>query len=371
MFKLHQQDGEARAGELTLPHGKVPTPVFMPVATQGALKGPLLRDALEAEAEIILANTYHLILRPGLDEIESYGGLHKFMSWDKPILTDSGGYQIFSLSDTRKISPDGVRFTSHIDGSKLFLSPEDATYAQHKIGADIIMCLDECLAYPATKDQAKSSMELSIEWAKRCYTAHEEAIRKDGDIQQGLFSIVQGGIYQDLRERCAEELIEMDFPGYALGGLAVGEPREEMLGVLDYMKDILPRDKPRYLMGVGRPQDLVEAVRRGIDMFDCVLPTRNARNGQLFTTNGVIKIRNAKYRARQEPADENCGCYTCRNHSLGYLHHLFRCGEMSGAQLAACHNIYYYQQLMREMREAISQGSFDDYARHLLCQVHN
>ena len=361
MFELKTNDGEARHGVLNLPHGKLDTPFFMPVATQGALKGPLLRDAEEAGAQIILANTFHLILRPGLDELKDYGGLHKFMAWDKPILTDSGGFQVFSLSELRSVDEKGVTFRSPVDGSKVFLSPELATEAQEIIGADVAMCFDECLAYPATHKQAKTSMELSLDWGERCKKYHKA--ERGPTPKQQLFGIVQGGIYQDLRQASCEGLLKMDFDGYAVGGLAVGESQREMLEVLSFTLPLLPQDKPRYLMGVGTPKDLLEAVKRGVDMFDCVLPTRNARNGQLFTNTGVIKIRNAKYRGLDKPPQEGCDCYTCRNFSLGYVHHLFRCNEMSGAQLAACHNVFYYQQLMRSMRSSIQRQKFADFYR--------
>lgn len=366
MFLVKSQDGTARTGQLDLSHGSVATPIFMPVATKGALKGPLLRDATDADAQIILANNFHLILQPGLEEIKSYGGLHKFMSWDKPILTDSGGYQVFSLSEMCTITEEGASFASPLDGAKLFLSPESAIEAQHIIGADIIMCLDECLEYPATLAKAKASMELSVRWADRCKQTHVRAKKQN---KQKLFGIVQGGTYEDLRKECCDKLVRIGFDGYALGGLAVGEPQQKMLDLVAYMDEFLPADKPRYLMGVGKPADLVEAVARGIDMFDCVLPTRNARNGQLFTPNGVVKIRNAKYRGLDEPPQAGCNCYCCRNYSLGYLHHLFRCDEMSGPQLAACHNIFYYQQLMGNMRDAIGKGTFNLFREHFYSQI--
>ncbi|MBE8182638.1 MAG: tRNA guanosine(34) transglycosylase Tgt [Candidatus Portiera sp.] len=389
IYQLKSRDSSARLGKLSLQHTspnttnadnttnidkplEIDTPAFMPIATQGALKGPLLRDAVAADAKIILGNTFHLILRPGLDLLRSYGGLHKFLglsAWKGAILTDSGGYQVFSLSDMRSLSEEGVKFNSPIDGDKLFLSPESATEAQHIIGADIIMCFDECLAYPATHTSAKKSMELSLRWAARCKETHTRLLQESQDkshaneqtTQPKMFGIVQGGVYKDLRKTSAEQLIEMEFDGYAVGGLAVGEPQEKMLEVAAYMNEILPQDKARYLMGVGTPADLVEAVALGFDMFDCVLPTRNARNGQLFTANGVIKIRNAQYRENQNPPQDDCECYCCQNYSLGYLHHLFRCSEMSGPQLAATHNIFYYQKLMGDMRSAIEENRFNRF----------
>lgn len=382
IYQLKNNDVNARRGQLSLIKTsamannsiEIETPAFMPIATQGALKGPLLRDAVAADAKIILGNTFHLILRPGLDLLESYGGLHKFIGWQSAILTDSGGYQVFSLSKMRSLSEEGVEFNSPIDGAKVFLSPESATAAQHIIGADIIMCFDECLAYPATHAQAKQSMELSLRWAARCKATHvrllDESQSKKESNQPKMFGIVQGGVYKDLRKICTEQLLELNFDGYAVGGLAVGEPQEKMLEIASYMNDLLPQDKPRYLMGVGSPADLVEAVALGFDMFDCVLPTRNARNGQLFTANGVIKIRNAQYRNNQHPPQDDCQCYCCQNYSLGYLHHLFRCSEMSGPQLAATHNIFYYQKLMSDMREAIAKNQFnkfidDFYAKYI------
>ena len=368
MYKLLDTDSSARLGSLRLSRTSLDTPVFMPIATQGALKGPLFRDAIAAEAKIILANTFHLLLRPGLDGLRHYGGLHNFSGWSGAILTDSGGYQVFSLSQMRSISEEGVLFNSPVDGAKVFLSPELATEAQHVIGADIIMCFDECLAYPATYERAKESMELSLRWAARCKETHSRLLetRQPGSTGSEphapkLFGIVQGGTYKDLRKICVDKLLEMDFDGYAVGGLAVGEPQEEMLEIAGYMNELLPKDKPRYLMGVGTPADLVEAVALGFDMFDCVLPTRNARNGQLFTANGVINIRNAQHRNSKSPPQEDCQCYCCQEYSLGYLHHLFRCSEMSGPQLAACHNIFYYQQLMRDLRDAIKNSTLKKY----------
>ena len=357
MFSITATDGEARTGELTLPHGKVETPFFMPIATQGALKGPLFRDAEEAGAQIILSNAFHLLLRPGLDEIKKFGGLHRFMGWNKPILTDSGGYQVFSLSAMRKISAEGVTFNSPVDGAKVFISPEVSIGAQQDIGADIAMCFDECTPYPASRQQAKQSMDLSLAWAQRCKDAHKQGSPPG----QQLFGIVQGGMYKELRHQCLDALTAIGFDGYALGGLSVGEPQNEMLEMVEHIAPLMPAATPRYLMGVGTPADLVESVARGMDMFDCVLPTRNARNGQLFTRSGVIKIRNAKYKGSEQPPQEDCDCYCCANYSLGYLHHLFRCKEMSAAQLAACHNVFYYQKLMQNMRSAIKKGKLKSF----------
>ena len=359
-FKVRRMDGEARLGQLDLPHGAVETPVFMPVATAGALKGVLPRDV--AEAPMLLANTFHLILRPGVEEIKSYGGLHRFMHWPKPILTDSGGYQVFSLSALRAIDEQGVTFRSPLDGSRLFLSPESATEAQLDLGADIIMCLDECTPYPADPKDAAASMRLSAGWARRCKAAYNKRVHKEERFK--LFGIVQGGMYPDLRRACLEMLVAIGFDGYALGGLSVGEPKEEMLALVEEMAPRLPSDQPRYLMGVGTPSDLVEAVRRGMDLFDCVLPTRHARHGQLFTSRGPINLRNANHKGKQDPPDKNCSCYCCRHFSLGYLHHLFRCREMLGPQLASLHNIFYYQNLLSTMREAIKNGILTAFTKH-------
>lgn len=363
MFNLNSVDGTARSGVLSLAHGKVETPVFMPIATQGALKGPLLRDADEAGSKIILANAFHLLLRPGLEEIKQFGGLNKYMGWNKPILTDSGGYQVFSLSGMRKISRDGVSFISPVDGAKVFISPEVSINAQMSIGADIAMCFDDCAPYPGSRSKVANSMSLSLVWARQSKQVHHQGLESLSNGGQKLFGIIQGGMYKDLRRECLEELVSIGFDGYALGGLSVGEPIHEMLEMVEYMADIMPVDLPRYLMGVGTPGDLVEAVARGIDMFDCVLPTRNARNGQLFTRNGVIKIRNAKYKGSEVPPQMDCPCYCCSNYSLGYLHHLFRCKEMSGPQLAACHNIFYYQQLMQDMCDAIKNKRLKSFIK--------
>ncbi|MCH8497251.1 MAG: tRNA guanosine(34) transglycosylase Tgt [Marinobacter sp.] len=360
-FEKITTDGRARRGRLTFPRGTVETPAFMPVGTYGTVKGMLPRDIKEIGAEIILGNTFHLMLRPGTEVIKQHGDLHDFTQWQGPILTDSGGFQVFSLGDMRKISEEGVVFRSPVDGSPVELNPEIAMQVQRDLGSDIVMIFDECTPYPATEKQAKESMELSLRWAARSKAAH-------GDNPAALFGIVQGGMYPALRERSLAGLTEIGFDGYAIGGLSVGEPKEDMIRILDTLPPLMPEDRPRYLMGVGRPEDLVEAVRRGVDMFDCVMPTRNARNGHLFTSTGVIKIRNARHRHDTGPLDDTCDCYTCQNFSRGYLHHLDRCGEMLGAQLNTIHNLRYYQNLMAGLRGAIEAGTLcnfveDFYAR--------
>ena len=353
-FKLHKTDGNARRGELTFPRGKVQTPAFMPVGTYGTVKGMLPRDISEIGAEIILGNTFHLMLRPGTEVVKQHGDLHDFINWQGPILTDSGGFQVFSLGAMRKITEEGVTFKSPIDGSAVYIDPEKSMQVQRDLGSDVVMIFDECTPYPATEQQADDSMQLSLRWAKRSKEAH-------GDNPSALFGIVQGGMYEQLRDQSLAGLVEIDFDGYAIGGLSVGEPKEDMIRILDHLASTMPSDKPRYLMGVGKPADLVEGVRRGIDMFDCVMPTRNARNGHLFTSQGVVKIRNAKYRNDTSPLDSECDCYTCQNFSRGYLHHLEKCGEMLGAQLNTIHNLRYYQKLMQDLRNAIEQDSLDDF----------
>lgn len=360
-FKLLATDGIARRGELTLQHGKVQTPAFMPVGTYGTVKGMFPSDIHNIGAEIILGNTFHLWLRPTTEVVKQFGGLHKFINWDKPILTDSGGFQVFSLGALRKISEEGVKFQSPIDGSKVFLTPEVSMQIQRELNSDIVMIFDECTPYPATEKEARDSMELSLRWAARCKTAHE------GN-PNALFGIVQGGMYENLRDVSLAGLLEIGFDGYAIGGLSVGEPKDEMLKILDHVPTKLPDDKPRYLMGVGKPEDIVEAVRRGVDMFDCVMPTRNARNGHYFVTDGVVRIRNSQYKTDQAPIDEHCDCYACQNFSRAYLHHLDKCGEMLGAMLGTLHNLRYYQRLMAGLRTAIEQGQLatfvsDFYAR--------
>ncbi|MDO8331269.1 MAG: tRNA guanosine(34) transglycosylase Tgt [Fluviicoccus sp.] len=355
-FKLMVTDGQARRGELTLQHGKVQTPAFMPVGTYGTVKGMLPRDIDDIGADIILGNTFHLWLRPGTDVVNQFGGLHDFINWQKPILTDSGGFQVFSLGALRKISEEGVKFQSPIDGSKVFLTPEISMQIQRSLNSDIVMIFDECTPYPATEQQARESMELSLRWAARCKTAHE------GN-PNALFGIVQGGMFENLRDVSLAGLMDIGFDGYAIGGLSVGEPKDEMIKVLNHVPMRLPSDKPRYLMGVGKPEDIVEAVRRGVDMFDCVMPTRNARNGHYFVTDGIVRIRNTQYKTDQQPIDPHCDCYACRNFSRAYLHHLDKCGEMLGAMLGTIHNLRYYQRLMAGLRTAIETGTLHDFVQ--------
>ena len=354
-FNVSATDGKARRGELSFPRGKVQTPAFMPVGTYGTVKGMLPRDIEEIGAEIILGNTFHLMLRPGTEVVKKHGDLHDFIQWQGPILTDSGGFQVFSLGDMRKITEKGVEFKSPIDGSPVFIDPEKSMQVQHDLGSDVVMIFDECTPYPATEKQARDSMQLSLRWAERCKKAH-------GYNPSALFGIVQGGMYESLRDQSLAGLVDIDFDGYAIGGLSVGEPKEDMIRILDHLADTMPADKPRYLMGVGKPADLVEGVRRGIDMFDCVMPTRNARNGHLFTSQGVIKIRNAVHRGDTSTLDAECDCYTCKNFTRGYLHHLDKCGEILGAQLNTIHNLRYYQTLMQGLRTAIEQGCLDEFA---------
>ena len=353
-FEKLGEDGRARRGRLTFPRGTVETPAFMPVGTYGTVKGMLPRDIHEIGAEIILGNTFHLMLRPGTEVVKAHGDLHDFTQWQGPILTDSGGFQVFSLGEMRKITEDGVTFRSPVDGSPVELSPEIAIQVQRDLGSDIVMIFDECTPYPATERQAKDSMELSLRWAQRSKDAHE------GN-PAALFGIVQGGMYESLRDRSLEGLTDIGFDGYAIGGLSVGEPKEDMIRILDHLPPKMPEDKPRYLMGVGRPEDIVEAVRRGVDMFDCVMPTRNARNGYLFTSTGIVKIRNARHRHDTAPLDERCDCYTCKNFSRSYLHHLDKCGEMLGSQLNTIHNLRFYQNLMAGLRGAIEAGTLSDF----------
>jgi len=355
-FELDGTDGVARRGRLRFPRGVVETPAFMPVGTYGTVKAMLPRDIAAIGAHIVLGNTFHLMLRPGTEVIEAHGDLHDFMQWQGPILTDSGGFQVFSLGDIRKITEEGVTFQSPIDGSKVFMGPETSIGVQRSLGSDIVMIFDECTPYPATRDQARASMELSLRWAARSKVAH-------GNNPAGLFGIVQGGMYGDLRRESLAGLEAIGFDGYAIGGLSVGEPKDDMIRVLDEVADELPRDRPRYLMGVGKPGDIIEAVRRGVDMFDCVLPTRNARNGYLFTSTGVVKVRNAVHRHDTGPLDSDCDCYTCANFSRAYLHHLDRCNEILGAQLNTIHNLRFYQRLMADIRDAIAAGRFEDFAR--------
>ncbi len=354
-FSRSAQDGLARRGELSFPRGKVQTPAFMPVGTYGTVKGMLPRDIHEIGAEIILGNTFHLMLRPGTEVVKAHGDLHDFIGWEGPILTDSGGFQVWSLGKLRKISEEGVSFQSPVDGSKVYMDPERSMEVQRELGSDIVMIFDECTPYPATESEARSSMELSLRWAERSKRAHE------GN-DAALFGIIQGGMYPELRRESLAGLQDIGFDGYAIGGLSVGEPKEEMLKVLDGLADHLPEQQPRYLMGVGKPSDILEAVMRGVDMFDCVMPTRNARNGHLFTSTGVIKIRNAVHRHSDQPLDANCDCYTCQNFSRAYLHHLDKCREILGAQLNTIHNLRYYQNHMATIRQAIEQGRLAEFA---------
>lgn len=350
-FELDTTEGRARRGRMTFARGTVETPAFMPVGTYGTVKGMTPEEVEATGAQIILGNTFHLSLRPGTDIIELHGDLHDFMGWKGPILTDSGGFQVFSLGKMRKIKEEGVTFNSPVSGSKIFMGPEESMEVQRKLGADIVMIFDECTPYPASHAVAADSMRLSMRWAKRSKDAH-------GDNPAALFGIVQGGMYEDLRIESIKGLTDIGFDGYAIGGLSVGEPKDEMMSTLDFTEPHMAKDKPRYLMGVGKPEDLVEGVRRGIDMFDCVMPTRNARNGFLFTHDGVVKIRNAVHKTSLEPLDKRCDCYTCKNYTRAYLHHLDKCGEIQGARLNTIHNLHYYQTLMRGMRDALTAGTF-------------
>jgi len=361
LFELNATDGKARSGKLQFSRGDVETPAFMPVGTCGTVKGMLPRDIESIGAQIILGNTFHLMLRPGVDVVKAHGDLHDFMQWKGPILTDSGGFQVFSLGSIRKISEKGVSFRSPIDGSPVFLDPETSMQVQKDLGADVVMIFDECTPYPATEQEAKISMELSLRWAERSKQAH-------GDSPAALFGIIQGGMYENLRELSLAGLKKIEFDGYAIGGLSVGEPKEDMLRVLDNLTCKMPDKKPRYLMGVGKPCDILEAVKCGVDMFDCVMPTRNARNGHLFTSFGVVKIKNAKYRNNIGPIDAECDCYTCTNFSLAYLHHLEKCNEILGAQLNTIHNLRYYQTLMAHIREAIKEHRLDDFSEQFYQQ---
>jgi queuine tRNA-ribosyltransferase len=353
-FEVLAQDQQARRGRITFPRGTIETPVFMPVGTYGTVKSMTPEELRDLGSEIILGNTFHLMLRPGTDVIRAHGGLHEFMHWPWPILTDSGGFQVFSLAASRKITEQGVHFRSPVNGDPVFLGPEEAIAVQHALNSDIVMIFDDCTAYPATRDQVRESMGLSLRWAGRCREAH-------GDHPSALFGIIQGGMFRELRDESLAGLVETGFDGYAIGGLSVGEPRDEMLDILGQVAPQMPPVSPRYLMGVGTPEDIVEAVCRGIDMFDCVMPTRNARNGHLFTAAGDIKLRNAVHRHSQLPLDEECGCYTCRHYSRAYLHHLDRTGEILGARLNTIHNLYYYHSLMRGLRNAVVAGTLKNF----------
>ncbi len=353
-FTLYKTSGAARRGQISLAHGAVQTPAFMPVGTYGTVKAMSPKELREIDAHIVLGNTFHLWLRPGLEVIEAHGGLHSFMGWDGPILTDSGGFQVFSLGALRKISEEGVKFQSPVNGDKMFLTPEESMRIQRVLNSDIVMIFDECTPYPATVREAADSMRLSLRWAERSKRSHQ------GN-PNALFGIVQGGMYEALRDESLTGLTDIGFDGYAIGGLSVGEPKEDMLRILKHTAPQLPQDKPRYLMGVGTPEDIVAAVSQGIDMFDCVMPTRNARNGMLFTQNGDIKIKNAQYRLDTRPLDEHCTCYTCQNFSRAYLHHLYRLKEILSARLNTIHNLHYYQQLMQEIRASIEADAFAQF----------
>lgn len=355
-FELLKTDGHARRARLHFTRGIVETPAFMPVGTYGAVKGVTVEELQSAGAQIVLGNTFHLMLRPGVEIIQAHGDLHDFMQWRGPILTDSGGFQIFSLGELRKITEQGASFRSPVNGSPVFLDPEQSMIVQHALGSDIVMVLDECTPYPATEQQARDSMELSLRWALRSKNAH-------GDNPAALFGIVQGGMYPTLRDASLAGLTAIGFDGYAIGGLSVGEPKEYMFTILDHLASQMPNQHPRYLMGVGTPEDIVEAVYRGIDMFDCVIPTRNARNGHLFTSQGVVRIRNSTYKNDTTPLDPHCECYTCRHYSRAYLRHLDACKEMLGARLNTLHNLYYYQRLMADLRSAIEQGRLEDFRK--------
>ena len=360
-FIVSQRDGLARRGEIELPRGRIQTPTFMPVGTYGTVKGMLPRDIVEIGAEIILGNTFHLWLRPGTEVIKAHGDLHDFMGWAGPILTDSGGFQVFSLDELRKVTEAGVAFRSPVNGDKVFLDPETSMRIQRDLGSDIVMIFDECTPYPATEVEAERSMQLSLRWAARSKAAH-------GDNPAALFGIVQGGMYPELRKQSLDALVEIGFDGYAIGGLSVGEPKSEMMKVLDGLASHMPVEAPRYLMGVGTPADLLEGVRRGVDMFDCVMPTRNARNGHLFTSVGVIKLRNARHKTSTEPLDPTCDCYTCQRFSRGYLAHLDKCNEILGSQLATIHNLRFYQRHMAGIRQAIEAGTLDAFATSFYAQ---
>jgi queuine tRNA-ribosyltransferase len=363
-FTLDKNDGLARRGRMSFDRGLVETPAFMPVGTYGTVKAMTPEEMQGIGAQIILGNTFHLMLRPGTEIIKKHGDLHDFMHWQGPILTDSGGFQVFSLAEMRKISEEGVEFASPVDGAKVFLSPEVSMQVQRDLGSDIVMCFDECTAYPAKAEVVRTSMELSLRWAKRSKDAF-------AGNPNALFGIIQGGTYDDLRLESAQGLIDIGFDGYAIGGLSVGEPAQLRNDTLDVVLPALPADKPRYLMGVGKPEDLIEGVRRGIDMFDCVIPTRNARTGYLYTGKGIVRIRNSKHRDDTGPVDEDCACYTCQNYSRAYLRHLDKCGEILGARLNTIHNLYYFQQLMQGIRDAIEADQYETFCKNFYQSYNN
>ena len=353
-FTVKATDGLARRGEISFPRGTIQTPAFMPVGTYGTVKGVTTEQVKDSGAEILLGNTFHLMLRPGAEQVAKLGGLHQMIHWDRPILTDSGGFQVFSLGKMRKITEEGVKFRSPVDGSEVWLDPERSMDVQRQLGSDIVMIFDECTPYPVSYEDSKKSMELSLRWAKRSLIAH-------GDSPSALFGIVQGSMFLDQRDQSLEALVDMGFDGYAIGGLSVGEPKDEMFKVMRHTAPLLPVNQPRYVMGVGKPEDLVEGVRRGVDMFDCVMPTRNARNSHLFIDTGVLKLRNAANRTYEGPIDETCDCYTCQNYSRAYLHHLDKCGEILGATLNTIHNLRHYQRVMEGLRGAIEVGQLDQF----------
>lgn len=367
-FQCLAQDGKARAGLLETDHGIIETPVYMPVGTQASVKATEQRELLEMGAEIILGNTYHLYLRPGMDIIEQAGGLHRFMSWTKPILTDSGGFQIFSLTDLRKIEENGATFRSHLDGSSHDFTPERVIQIQRQLGSDIMMALDECTPYPCEFEYAKKSNEMTVRWAERCKTAlmHQPPLYGHS---QALFCIVQGSTFPEIREMSARALTEMDFEGYAIGGLAVGEPTDEMYKITEMTEQFLPRHKPRYLMGIGLPENIIESIDRGMDMFDCVIPTRNGRNGMLFTQNGTLNMRNAQYKADFTPVDTECACYTCKTFTRSYLRHLFIAKEILALQLASIHNLTFFVWLAKEARKAILEKRFKEWKLSMLARM--
>jgi len=360
-FDVFKTSNKARRGQLTFERGTIETPAFMPVGTYGTVKAMTPENLLDTGAEIVLGNTFHLMLRPGTEVIEAHGDLHDFMNWQKPILTDSGGFQVFSLDEMRKITEKGVHFRSPVDGRKVFMGPEESMQVQRQLGSDIVMIFDECTPFPATEKEARTSMELSMRWAKRSKNAH-------GDNPSALFGIIQGGMYKHLRDESLEGLVDIDFDGFAVGGLSVGEPKDDRERILEHIVPKMPNSKPRYLMGVGKPEDIVEAVLKGIDMFDCVMPTRNARNGYLFTRQGLVKIRNEKYQFDTSPVDAECECYTCQNYSRSYLRHLDKCKEILGSHLNTIHNLHYYQDLMRGLRSAIEDDVLDEYVRDFYAQ---
>ncbi len=363
-YELLAKDGKARRGRLVFERGLVETPAFMPVGTYGTVKGMTPEEVSATGAEILLGNTFHLWLRPGQEVMRAHGDLHDFMNWQGPILTDSGGFQVFSLGDIRNITEEGVHFRNPVNGDKIFLTPEKSMEIQNDLGSDIVMIFDECTPYPATEEEAEKSMQMSLRWAARSRQRHDELENKNA-----LFGIIQGGVYEHLRDVSLEGLTNIGFDGYAIGGLAVGEPKEDMHRILDHVAHRVPEDKPRYLMGVGKPEDLVEGVRRGVDMFDCVMPTRNARNGHLFTSDGVVKIRNARHREDTSTLDKACDCYTCQNYSRSYLHHLDKCNEILGARLNTIHNLRHYQQLMEGLRGAIAAGKLDDFVAEFYAKM--